>query len=290
MTQQQVSNQSLTISESSGLPTGLFRKTKSQQYPSCPALARALKPFAPNKHSNNRMVDLTEKLKADSKKESTYDQAQSEMERAHGQWNDCLHSMYGTWKTNLWGNNQPDNQIIQGNERSFAFWERDHQSLLWVSSHPTNSSATTNHGTSSPTEHWTNQFTPDPPMEYNHKQDAPATPTTMSNSPGQVFKRAMADIAPKNLLESLTTNKKPKAPNATQITSTITQLDSNMKHTANNFTTTQYSHIRHEHSSKAVVPARRDDDRIHWNNSHLKTASDSTGMGCFSYQEQMTEK
>jgi hypothetical protein len=45
-------------------------------------------------------------------------------------------------------------------------------------------------------------------MDYDHKQDAPATPTTMSNSPGQVFKKAVADIAPKNLLESLTKSQK----------------------------------------------------------------------------------
>jgi hypothetical protein len=49
-----------------------------------------------------------------------------------------------------------------------------------------------------------NQFTPDHPMDYDHKHDAPATPTTMSNSPGQAFKKATTDITPKNLLETLT--------------------------------------------------------------------------------------
>jgi hypothetical protein len=49
-----------------------------------------------------------------------------------------------------------------------------------------------------------NQFSPDHLMDYDHKRNTPATPTTMSNSPGQASKKATTDIAPKNLLETLT--------------------------------------------------------------------------------------
>jgi hypothetical protein len=51
-------------------------------------------------------------------------------------------------------------------------------------------------------------FTPDHPMDYNHKHSTPATPTTMTNSLGQAFKKATMDIAPKNLLETLTKSQK----------------------------------------------------------------------------------
>jgi hypothetical protein len=41
-------------------------------------------------------------------------------------------------------------------------------------------------------------------MDYNHKRDAPATPTTMLNSPAQLSKKPTTEMAPKNLLETLT--------------------------------------------------------------------------------------
>jgi hypothetical protein len=49
-----------------------------------------------------------------------------------------------------------------------------------------------------------NQFTLDHLMDYNNKHNTPATPTPMSNSPAQASKKVTTDLAPKNLLETLT--------------------------------------------------------------------------------------
>jgi hypothetical protein len=45
-------------------------------------------------------------------------------------------------------------------------------------------------------------------MDYNHKRDAPATPTTVLNSPAQLSKTTVTEIVPKNLLETLTRSQK----------------------------------------------------------------------------------
>jgi hypothetical protein len=49
-----------------------------------------------------------------------------------------------------------------------------------------------------------NHFTLDHPMDYDHERNAPVTPTTMSNSLGQASKKVTTDITPMNLLETLT--------------------------------------------------------------------------------------
>jgi hypothetical protein len=53
---------------------------------------------------------------------------------------------------------------------------------------------------------------PDSLMETNNKRDTPATPTTMSNSPGQISKKPATEIVPKNLLESMNKLQKHQPP------------------------------------------------------------------------------
>jgi hypothetical protein len=51
-------------------------------------------------------------------------------------------------------------------------------------------------------------YTHDQTMDYDHKRNAPATPTTMSNSPTKLSKKPATEIVPKNLLDSLTRSQK----------------------------------------------------------------------------------
>jgi hypothetical protein len=53
---------------------------------------------------------------------------------------------------------------------------------------------------------------PDSLMETYNKRDTPATPTTMSNSPGQISKKLATDIVPKNLLDSMNKLQKHRQP------------------------------------------------------------------------------
>jgi hypothetical protein len=52
---------------------------------------------------------------------------------------------------------------------------------------------------------------PDCLMDQDNKRDTPATPTTMSNSPGQISKNPATEIVPKNLLECLNKTQKQQA-------------------------------------------------------------------------------
>jgi hypothetical protein len=53
---------------------------------------------------------------------------------------------------------------------------------------------------------------PDSLMETDNKQDTPATPTTMSNSPRQISKKIATNIVPKNLLDSMNKLQKHRQP------------------------------------------------------------------------------
>jgi hypothetical protein len=53
-----------------------------------------------------------------------------------------------------------------------------------------------------------NRFSPDSSMDQDNKRNTPATPTTMSSSPGQIHKKPATEIAPKNLLDSLNKTQK----------------------------------------------------------------------------------
>jgi hypothetical protein len=77
---------------------------------------------------NKKLVDLTEKLKDNSKKKSELHQGQ--MTKRDQKWkenldseNNCLHNMDGTGETKDRGDNHPDHQSIQGNEQLLAIRE-----------------------------------------------------------------------------------------------------------------------------------------------------------------------
>jgi hypothetical protein len=158
---------------------------------------------------NKKLIDLTEKLKEDSKKESELHHQQ--MTKRDQKWKEHMDSETTAFaarveherKTLEATTNQKIKSYEAMNDRLRFENEAikaccDSQAVTVMQQQIMELLACQN------IRH--HQFSPDHQMDYDHKRSTPASPTTMSNSLGQASKKVTTDIAPRNLLETLTKN------------------------------------------------------------------------------------
>jgi hypothetical protein len=158
---------------------------------------------------NKKLIDLTEKLKEDSKKESELHHQQ--MTKRNQKWKEHMDSKTTTFAARVEHERKTLEATTNQKIKSYEAMNDQLQFKNKAIKACCNSQAVQQTVMQQQIAELLacqnirqNQFSPDHLMDYNHKRNTPATPTTMSNSPGQASKKVTTDIAPKNLLETLT--------------------------------------------------------------------------------------